>query len=223
MGYVQQQLNGAGVGAKPIAFTEWNIQAVGSRQDVSYIAGIHAAKTLGSIIKSKFGEASRWDMANGWNNGDDQGLFNIGDEPSAPKWNPRPAFYYLYYFQKCFGDRMVYDTLKSINSDITTYSSTFSSGNAGTVIINSGAQNHIVSIDFQHYPAGSSYYWYVLTGGADNGNFSGQVYVNGKGPSTATGGPLDYSTIKAYSAPLAGTIRISVPALSVIYLVAGKK
>ena len=223
MSYVTQQLTASGVGVKPIAFTEWNIQATGSKQSVSYVSGIHAAKTIGSIIKNRFGEASRWDIANGYGNGDDQGMFNIGDEPGAPLWNPRPAFFYLYYFQKFFGDRMVYDTLKASNNDITTYSSTFTSGQAATVLINSGALSHVVSIDFQHFPAGSKYYWYILTGGTDNPPFSGQVYVNGTGPSTATGGPLTYSTLKAYSASLNGTIKISVPPLSVIYLVADKK
>ncbi|HVM89487.1 MAG TPA: hypothetical protein VMT76_14970 [Puia sp.] len=227
MGYLQQQMSASGVGIKPVALTEWNISAVGSKQMVSYVAGIHAALTLGNLLKNKFGEASRWDLANGWSNGDDMGMFSnsagSGAEPGAPAWNPRPAFYYLYYFRKFFGDRMVYDTLKRINPDIITFSSTFSSGNAGTIIINTGAQNHIVSVDFQHYPAGSKYYWYVLTGGTDNGNFSGQVYVNGTGPTSATGGPLNYSVIKAYSAALNGTIKISVPALSVIYLVADKK
>ena len=226
MSYVTQQLTASGVAVKPIAFTEWNIQATGSKQSVSYISGIHAAKTIGSIIKNQFGEASRWDIANGWSNGDDQGMFNAGGaggEPGAPLWNPRPSFFYLYYFQKFFGDRMVYDTLKASNKDITTYSSTFTSGQAATVLINSGALSHVVSIDFQHFPAGSKYYWYILTGGTDNPPFSGQVYVNGTGPSTATGGPLTYSTLKAYSAVLNGTIRISVPPLSVIYLVADKK
>jgi hypothetical protein len=223
MTYVMQQVTAAGVQMKPMAFTEWNIQAIGSKQNVSYIAGIHAAKTLGAIIKNNFGEASRWDIANGYSNGDDQGMFNIGNESGAPLWNPRPAFYYLYYFQKFFGDRMVYDTIKASNTDITTYSSTFTSGQAGTVLINSGTLSHVVSIDFQHFPAGSKYYWYILTGGADNPPFSGQVYVNGNGPATATGGPLNYATIKAYSAALNGTIKINMPPLSVIYLVADKK
>lgn len=223
MSYITQQLTAAGLNIKPIAFTEWNIQATGSKQNVSYISGIHAAKTIGSIIKNNFGEASRWDIANGYSNGDDQGMFNNGDEPGAPLWNPRPSFFYLYYFQKFFGDRMVYDTLKSSNGDITSYSSTFSSGQAGTVLINSGSLNHIVSIDFQHFPAGSKYYWYILTGGTDNAPFSGQVFVNGEGPSTATGGPLNYSTLKAFSAPLNGTIKITLPPLSVVYLVADKK
>jgi hypothetical protein len=223
MNYVQSQVTAAGQGQKPIALTEWNIQAVGSRQQVSFIAGIHAAKTLGSLIKNKYGEASRWDLANGWSNGDDQGMFNNGDEPGAPAWNPRPAFYYLYYFQQCFGDRMVADSLKAVNSDLTTYSSTFSSGQAATVIVNSGGMSHILAIDFRHFPAGKNYYWYQLTGGTDNGNFSGQVWVNGNGPTTATGGPPGYATQKAYSAALNGTIKITVPPLSVLYLVADKK
>jgi len=222
MSYILQQLGGAGVTTKPIAMTEWNIQASGSKQNTSYIAGIHAALTLGSFIKSHFGEASRWDLANGYAAGDDQGMFNVGDEPGAPLWNPRPAFYYMYYFQRFLGDRMVYDTLKRAigNADLTTYSSTFTSGQAGTIIINSGSLNHVVSIDFQHFPAGTRYHWYILTGGTDNAPFSSQVYVNGAGPATPTGGPLNYAAIKPYGAPLNGTIKISVPALSVVYLVA---
>jgi hypothetical protein len=223
MSYVTQQITAAGVTMKPIALTEWNIQATGSKQNVSFIAGIHAAKTLGSLIKNQFGEASRWDFANGWSNGDDQGMFNIGDEPGAPLWNPRPAFFYMYYFQKLFGDRMVTDTVNGSNSDLTTYSSTFSSGQAATIIVNSGTSNHIVAINFQHWPAGANYYWYTLTGGTDNGSFSGQVLVNGTGPATPTGGPLNYSTLSAYSAPLTGTIKILAPALGVVYLVADKK
>lgn len=223
MAYVKSQLSSAGVSLKPIAMTEWNIRASGSKQNTSFIAGMHVAKTLGAIIKNQFGEASRWDIANGYDNGDDHGLFSNGDEANTPKWNPRPAYFYQYYFQKFFGDRMVADTLRAINKDITTYSSTFSTGHVGTVLINSGALNHVVSIDIQHFPAGKKYYWYTLTGGSDNGNFSGQVFVNGKGPSTPTGGPLTYATLKANTANLSGTIKVSVPALSVVYLVADKK
>jgi hypothetical protein len=223
MSYIKSQLQQYNVSVKPIAMTEWNIQASGSKQNTSYIAGMHAALTLGTFMKSAYGEASRWDLANGYANGDDMGMFNIGDEPGAPLWNPRPAFYYLYYFQRMFGDRMVFDSLKHPDSDITTYSSTFSSGQAGTIIINSGSSIHVVSIDFLHFPAGSNYHWYVLTGGTDNSPFSGQVYVNGTGPSTATGGPLNYASIKTNATALTGTIKMAIPAMSVTYLVADGK
>lgn len=223
MTYLNQQMTQYGVTPKPIALTEWNIQAVGSKQDVSFIAGIHAVKALGAIIKNHFGEASRWDLANGWDNGDDQGMFNIGDEPNVPQWNPRPSFFYLYYFQRFFGDRMVSDTLQASNADLTTYSSSFTSGQAGTVVVNSGTTTHTLAINFKNFAAGSQYYWYVLTGGTDNGDFSGQVNVNGTGPTQATGGPLPYASIKAYSAPLTGTIYLTVPPRGVVYLVADKK
>ncbi len=223
MSFIKGQISGAGVTTKPIAMTEWNIQATGSKQNTSYIAGMHAALTLGTFIQNGFGEASRWDLANGYAGGDDMGMFNVGDEPNAPLWNPRPAFYYMYYFQRFFGDRMVYDTVERSNADLVAYASTFSSGQAGAVIINTGSLNHVLSIDFQHFPAGAKYHYMVLTGGTDNSPFSSQVYVNGTGPASPTGGPLIYSGIKAYSSPLNGTIKISVPAMSVIYLLADGK
>jgi hypothetical protein len=72
---------------------------------------------IGRNLKNQFSMASRWDLANGWDSGNDHGLFNIGDEPGAAKWNARPAFYYMYYFQKYFGDRMVTSTVTG-SSDI---------------------------------------------------------------------------------------------------------
>jgi len=102
MQYMKEMCDENKVLLKPIALTEWNIFAEGSKQQTSYIAGMHAAIVLGEMIKNKYGMACRWDLANGYENGNDHGLFNKGDEPGVPKWNPRPAYYYLYYFQKIF-------------------------------------------------------------------------------------------------------------------------
>jgi hypothetical protein len=108
MDYVTASVSAAGLQAKPLALTEWNIFAEKSKQQVSYINGMHAAILLGELIKNKYGMASRWDLVNGWNNGNDHGIFNGGDEPGGiPKWNPRATFYYMYYFQRCFGDHMI--------------------------------------------------------------------------------------------------------------------
>jgi len=30
----------------------------------------------------------RWNIANAYDNGDDHGMFNDGNEPGVPKWNP---------------------------------------------------------------------------------------------------------------------------------------
>lgn len=216
--YLQEQFSQYGVSFKPVALTEWNIQAVGSMQDVSFIAGVHSAITLGELIKNKFGEASRWDLANGWSNGNDMGMFNIGDEPGGvPLWNPRPAFYYMYYFQKCFGDRMVASSVNG-SSDILCYASSFTANASGVIIINKSGTSHNVSIQLQHYPIGNYYYWYTLTGGADNGNFSRKVFVNGNGPAGVSGGPVNYGTLPAYRAQTKNGINITAPPYSVVYV-----
>jgi len=214
----------AGVSMKPIALTEWNLFASGSKQNVSHIAGLHAVLTLGELIKNKFGAALRWDLANGWANGDDHGLFSWTDEPGAAKWNPRPAFYYLYYFQKNTGDRMLFSAVTG-STDIASFASSFSSGQKAVVLVNKGTTEKTVTVKFQYFTPGSSFYYYVLTGGTDNGEFSRMVIVNGNGASNGVaGGPADsYKTIKMYSSSVVGDIKIDVPARSVVFMVVDKK
>lgn len=208
---------------KPVALTEWNIFTTGAKQMVSAIAGIHATLVLGEVIKNKFGMACRWDLANGWQGGDDMGMFSLGDEPdNTARWNPRPAFYYMYLFQKCFGDRMVSSEVTG-NPDVLAYASSFSSGEAGIVLVNKGTAAETVSIDIQNFHSGSRYYYYTLVGGSDNGGFSRKVFINGQGPAGPSGGPAGYRTLKANSALFTGNIRIAAPARSVIFLVAESK
>lgn len=217
MKYLEQQLSQYGVSPKPIALTEWNIRATGAMQNVSFIAGIHATIALGELIKNKFGEASRWDLANGWDNGDDQGMFNIGDEPGGvAKWNPRPAFYYMYYFQKYFGDRMVASSVSGSN-DILCYASSFGKQAAGIVLINKGNGSHSVNVELQHY-AVDDFYWYLLTGGSDNNGFSRKVFVNGYGPSGISGGPLNYASIPAFHSSASKGIHLTLPPYGVVFM-----
>jgi hypothetical protein len=208
----------AGVDLKPIALTEWNIFAVGSMQGVSHISGMHAAMTVGELINNKFGQASRWDLANGWSNGDDHGMFNKGDEPGGvPLWNPRPDFYHLYYMQKFFGDRAV-KSVTAGNAKIQSYASKFSSGQAAVVIANKGRSDEVVQLTFENFTPGTRYYWYSLEGGPDNSDFSRQVFINGNGPGYVAGGPSDYQTINARSAISDGGVKITAPALSVTHV-----
>ena len=109
-------------------------------QQVSFINGMHAAILLGEALKNKYGMTGRWDLANGWNNGNDMGLFNIGDEPGAVKWTPSPAFYYMYYFQKMLGDRMLKSTVTG-STHVLSYASSFSSGQKAVILINRGTAN----------------------------------------------------------------------------------
>jgi hypothetical protein len=223
MTWVNSSEQQGGVASKPIALTEWNIFATGSDQMVSNIAGMHATMVLGELLKNNFGMASRWDLANGWNGGDDQGMFSLGDEPdNSIKWNARPSFYHMYYFQKYFGDRMVNSTVSG-SSDVFSYASSFTSGQAGVVVVNRGLTSQVVSINIQNFAAGTRYYYYVLVGGTDNGEFSRKVYINGTGPSSVSGGPANYTQITAKAGLIQGGIKVASPPRSVIFIVADAK
>ena len=222
MNYVKQSITNAGVTQKPMILGEWNIFSTGSKQPVSHINGLHAIMVLGESLKNKFGMTARWDLANGWDNGNDHGMFNIGDEPDGvPKWNPRPAFYSMYYFQKYLGDRLVSST--SASSDIISYASSFSSGETSVALVNKGTDSKTIEVTFKNFKKGNNFYWYTLTGGGDNGEFSRKTVVNSMASPLVSGGPANYKTINPYSAPASGAIRVNVPERSVVFLVVDKK
>lgn len=221
MNYLKTSLTSAGASVKPVALTEWNITSQGSMQQVSFINGIHAAILLGESLKNKYGLTARWDLANGWADGNDHGLFNSGDEPGVVKWNARPAFYYMYYFQKMLGDRMLNSTVTG-SPDILSYASSFSSGQRGVILVNEGASQQTINIT-SNFTAGNRFYWYTLTGGTDNGEFSRKVFVNGNGPSEPSGGPVSYATLNAYSTLTKNGMRVTLPKRSVVYVVIDKK
>jgi len=223
MNFVKQSWQTNGATAKPIALDEWNIFATGSKQQVSHINGMHAVLLLGEALKNSYGMSARWDLANGWSNGDDHGMFNNGDEPDAvPKWNPRPAFYHMYYFQKFLGDRVVASSISG-TTDIETVASSFSSGETGVTLTNKSTTNRTVEIKINNFRKGNRFYYYVLSGGTDNGEFSRKVFVNGKSSTYASGGPANYETLNAYSSSTTNGIKVTVPARSVVCLVVAKQ
>ncbi len=222
MDYVKQSISTAGLTQKPVVLNEWNIFSTGSKQAVSHINGLHAVMVVGESIKNKFGMTSRWDLANGWDNGNDHGMFNNGDEPDGvPKWNPRPAFYHMYFFQKYLGDRLVSSI--STASDIVSYASSFSSGETAVALVNKSADAKSVEITIKNFRKGARFYWYTLTGGGDNGEFSRKTLVNGIASSYAAGGPGNYKNIGPNSASTANGIKVTVPGRAAVFLVVAKQ
>ncbi len=222
MNYVKQTLQLNGVQIKPIAMDEWNITSTGAMQQVSNTSGVFATLVLGESIKNKYGLAARWDVINGWSNGNDHGLFSSGDEPGISKWAPRPSFYYLNFFQKMLGDRLVSNTVTG-TTDITAYSATYTSGQVNVTLVNTSAAPQNIEVKITNFNKGNRFYWYRLEGSTDNGEFSRKVMVNGLGPTTDAGGPDSYNTIKAQSALTANGIKITVPARGAVFLVVDKK
>jgi hypothetical protein len=222
MSFIKQGLTNAGLPEKPIAMTEFNIFSTGSMQQVSNINALHGIMVVGEALKNKFGMTARWDLSNGWDGGNDHGLFSKGDEPGGiPKWTPRPVFYHLYFFKKYLGDRLLSST--SSSADVISYASSFTSGETGVALINKGAGSRSVEIKIQNFKKGNLFFYYTLTGGGDNGEFSRKVLVNNQGPTLAAGGPANYKTITPYIASTANGVKVSLPAKGAIYLVVAKQ
>jgi hypothetical protein len=222
MNFILQTLQTAGAQVKPVALTEWNMWAGGSRQQISNTSGIFALLVIGECLKNKYGMAARWDLLNGWSNGDDHGLFSDGNEPGIPKWTPRPSFYYMYFFQKMLGDRLIPVSVKNTTA-IVPYASTYGSGQINITLINTSASPVTAEAKINNFKAGNRFYWYSLEGGRDNGEFSGKVWVNGSGPELEAGGPANYASLKAYSSTTLNGIKITVPALGAVCMVIDKK
>lgn len=49
------------------------------------------------------------------------------------------------------------------------------------------------------------------------------MYVNGNGPSGVSGGPADYTSLKAYAASTSDGVKVDIPARAVIFMVVDKK
>lgn len=223
MNFVTNQIKNNGGEVKPIAFTEWNMWAKDLKQQVSNTSGVFAVIVQSEAIKNKYGMAARWDLLNGWDGGNDHGLFSDGGSADDPRWNPRPSFYHMYYFQKCIGDRLVSTTVQGAESaGIKAYASTYSSGQVNVTLLNTSAKAQSFEIKFKNFNAGSRYYWYSLEGSNDNGEFSRKVAVNNVGPEGAAGGPANYASLKAMSATTANGIKVTVPALGSLFVMIDK-
>lgn len=218
--FVTQALQANGAGIKPVVLDEWNMWAKDSEQQVSNASGVFAVLVTGEAIKNKYGMAARWDLLNGWENGNDHGLFSSGNEPGISKWSPRPSFYYMYYFQKMLGDRLVSAT---DTPEIKAYASTYSSGQMNVTLINTSATSTHINVKTKNFRTGNRFYWYTLEGGTDNGEFSRKVLVNGIGPTGDAGGPADYNALAARSALTGNGIKVTVPARGAVILVIDKK
>jgi len=222
MSYLTQTLQANGATIKPIVMDEWNMWARDSKQQVSNASGVFAVLVLGETIKSKFGMAARWDLLNGWDNGNDHGLFSGGDEPGISKWTARPSFYYMYFFQKLVGDRLVNSSMTG-NSGIKAYASTYSSGEVNVTLVNTTPAPENVVIKMKNFYSGNRFYWYSLEGSNDNGEFSRKVLVNGSGPAQDAGGPADYATLKARSALTVYGLKVAVPPRGMVVVAVDKK
>jgi Glycosyl hydrolase family 26/Carbohydrate binding module (family 35)/Secretion system C-terminal sorting domain len=214
--YVWNEVNRAGMPKLPIALTEYNIFATGSNQAVSHANGMQAVLVTGELIRSGFGAANRWDLANGWDNGNDHGMFTY-NEPGIPNYTPHPAFYHLYYMRRHTGDVLLNSAITGAPGVVITPTA-FSSGQLGASLVNTTKVRKVVRLNLKDYRVGDRYYSYTLTG-TDGEDFSRKVYINGTGGTLSAGGPLNYESLKANGYLTGEEIKVVLPPLSAVYIV----
>lgn len=213
--YVWNEAEKAGKPKLPVALTEYNIFAVSGNQAVSHANGMHAVLVTGETMKTGYGAALRWDLANGWDKGNDHGMFSY-NEPFVPDYTPHPAFYHLYYMRRHTGDVLLNSTFTGA-PDVVTIPTAFSSGQIGISLINKSKIRKVIRLNLKNFKVGERFYTYTLTG-TEGEDFSRRVFVNGIGPSLVAGGPEDYAGIKANSSVIGEEIRILLPPLSAVFV-----
>ena len=141
-------------GYLPIALTEFNTRSNASiskndgATNVSHCSGIFFAHAIGEIIRQGIGMAMMWDIENGYKDGHDHGMFASSKENGLEWLSPHPSYYHFYFYNKIFGDSY-YESL-STSSNIRIHSSTFSTGEAGLVVVNISEKEEIVEIELKN-------------------------------------------------------------------------
>ncbi|MBK7175066.1 MAG: T9SS type A sorting domain-containing protein [Bacteroidales bacterium] len=214
--YLYSGIDEAGKPHLPVALTEYNIFATGSKQAVSHVNGMHAVLVAGEALKTGYGAALRWDLANGWDNGNDHGMFSNGDEPGVAKYAPRPAFYHLYFMRKFTGDVMLNYTQRG-DTNVVVFPTAFSSGQSALTLVNRSSKTQVARINIQDFKFGDRYYSYILRNG-DTETFSRKVMVNGVGTNLVAGGPLNYESIPANASLIGDEVKIELPPVSTAFV-----
>jgi hypothetical protein len=213
MAFMQKDMAAKGAAPRPVAMTEWNISGSLDKVQTSFIDGMQATLIFGEMLKAGYGMSARWLIA-----GDANRIFAESAEAGAPKWNPYPDYFYMFFFQKVLGDHVLGASVSG-SGDFAVYSFSFNSGHIGAVVVNKGTAAKNVRMNLDHFQLGSKFYVYSLTGGTDNGEFSQKVYVNDLGPDYAAGGPVkDLSDIEANGYLCGSGVKFASPGRSVQFI-----
>ena len=185
-------------GFLPIALTEFNTRSNASiskndgATNVSHCSGIFFAHAIGEIIRQGIGMSMVWDIENGYKDGHDHGMFASSKENGVEWLSPHPSYFHFYYYNKIFGDSY-YESLTT-NSNIRIHSSTFSTGEAGLVVVNISDKDEIVEIELKNIAAKESAGVFEIYNKNPNSRKTG---INNFFNNNDAGGPKNFKKIKA--------------------------
>lgn len=191
----------------PVAMTEFNVRA-GSKNSTQ-IAAVFNAMALGEFMRHGFGLVNIWDVANNFNDGDDQGMLTRND-PDRSNFSPNPSFYTYFLTQKYVGDHLL-GVVPKAASDVRVYPTLFATGDLGILVVNSGDQTRLVDLDLGTFSGEGTVLSHHLTASSPD---SREVFLNGKSENPFSG-PLDYQDISPYARPYTGKPKLELLPYSV--------
>ena len=198
----------------PIVLTEWNTRDV--QTTGMCINGLSNIFALKNIIESGYSLACRHTLIQNI----PRGLIHLYDprhNEGLENWQPRATFFYYYYLQKFLGDTY-YTSQVSGSEKLEVMASTFSSGQAGLVILNKSEHTQKLALNMRNFIIGPYYSWYTLS--PENYDpYSSKVVVNGQtNQPYPGGGPLNYEELPAFTLPYNGVAKMEIPPYSVVYM-----
>lgn len=205
----------------PAYLGEYNINLPTNPLQVSLVSSLFMSKVLGELATNGWAAGSLWDVANGWDDtstsfgGGDHGFLSTS-QPGVPDLTPRPSYYAYYFYTRNFGDHLV--SVRSSDTQVVAYASTWSTGGAGLVVVNESVSSRTIHVSFSRFaPHGPANAW-IVTGSSLTSEI---VTLNGKGPSnTVAGGPVVADVTPYRLDPNGATLALDVPGGSVTSIVA---
>ncbi len=125
----------------------------------------------------------------------------------------------MYFFQRYFGDEMVKVNRQLATRTSSLTPSSFSSGQAGIVLVNKGITEQAVGFDINGFGYGDRYYYHTLTGSNDNGDFFIESKREWSPPDVRCGRADQLRDRSKQKETMVGNgIKLTVPARSVTYI-----
>ena len=217
---IYKELNKANVARVPLALTEWNIKGP---YQTTQVGGLHAVSTICKLNEIGFGASSYFALKDHWRKEmGDFGIFSNND-PDLSNSEQYPPFYHIYFLNKILGDQMVENIITPANNSLLCYTSSYSDGEMGIVIINKSTITQSFKIDISNYNSKKTFYWYELSKSDDKNIWSEKVLINGISNTDLTkGGPVDFFNIPAWKVEDQKDFQTEIKGLSAIYLLVKK-
>jgi len=197
----------------PIALTEFNSRGTSS---VTMVNGLFFSSVLGELIKNGYGFSTSWVNEWGLASKTTMGLISQADDVDQPVYTPRQAYMPYYFYGKYFGDYMVNSS--ATGSGVNVYSSVFSRGEAGIVIVNNNGTDQTVKINMNTTKYNNKKaYWHEFYA-TDTIVGNKKFFINGQTGTTQGGGPTNYTSIPLYSAIFKNNSILTVKKFSVTFI-----